>query len=244
MSVYRIAELNIDIQPQSMYVKEQLSDFEVVGKADFAVRLTKEDIRNEMLIYQRNSDSLQSNISLALCESLAIYRKICKKITLDYNGILMHGAVIRYKDKAYMFTAPSGTGKTTHIRLWKKYFGDKVEIINGDKPILRQKNGLITVYGTPWNGKENYGSNSCAVLDGIFLLKRSKINSVKKCDSKIALPFLLSQTLRYEDEKSVTNLLDFIDKILRTINIYILECNMELSAVETSLSAIDKNYTD
>ena len=242
MSVYRIAEININIQPKSDYVRQQLSDFAVnTERADFDISLTREDIRNEQKIYcQNNADVKPTELSVDLCESLALYRKICRKITMDYNGILMHGAIIRYKGNAHMFTAPSGTGKTTHIRLWKKYFGDEVEIVNGDKPILREKDGIITAYGTPWNGKENYGSNISAPLKSIFLLKRGKINTVKKCNTKQAVPYLLSQTLRYKDEKSVKNLLDFIAKIIQTVNIYELECNMELSAVETSLSVIDK----
>ncbi len=239
MSVYRIAEINIGIRPESDYLKQQLSAFAVDGEAEFDICLTKEDIRSEAEIYRQNSGNMKESISFALCESLAVYRKICRKITKDYHGILMHGAVIRYKGKAYLFTAPSGTGKTTHICLWKKYFGDEVEIINGDKPILREKDGIITAYGTPWNGKENYGSNSHAPLDSIFLLWRSPTNSVTKCDSKTALSFLFSQTLRYEE--SVNNLLDFIEIMLRSVNIYELRCNRELSAVEAVLSAIEKN---
>ena len=126
MSVYRIAEININIQPKSDYVRQQLSDFAVnTERADFDISLTREDIRNEQKIYcQNNADVKPTELSVDLCESLALYRKICRKITMDYNGILMHGAIIRYKGNAHMFTAPSGTGKTTHIRLWKKYFGE------------------------------------------------------------------------------------------------------------------------
>ena len=241
MPVYRIAEINIEITPKSHYLKNQLADLLTNAKADFRVDITRADLENELAIYRRTTQS-NSDISFGICESLAVYRKICRKIITDYNGILMHGAVIGYKGKAYLFTAPSGTGKTTHIRLWKQYFGDEVTIISGDKPILRQIDGKIVVYGTSWNGKENYGENTSAELDGIFILKRNPVNSVRKCEIKTALPFLFSQTLRYEDEKSVVNLLNFMENLVKKVRIFILECNMELSAVETSLSAI-QNYT-
>lgn len=237
MSVYRIADLNISIEPKSEYFKQQIEPYEVnCADVDFSVSVNQNEIDYEISIGEFSD--------YGICESLAVFRKICKKILYEYNGILFHSAVIVYKEKAYIFTAKSGTGKTTHIRLWKKLLGDKVKILNGDKPILREKDGQIIAYGTPWQGKENYGCNMQAPLGGVFLLNRGVENSVEKADVKTAIPFMLSQTLRYQDEICVSNLLSFFEKMILTIPIYNLYCNMELSAVETSLSVIEKQESN
>lgn len=232
MSIYRIAELNIEIFPQTEYTINQLKDYEVsTKKMDFSVNIQKSDID-----YEINVGDISD---YGICESLAIYRKICKKILADYNGILFHSAAIKYKGKAYLFTAKSGTGKTTHIRLWKDLLGDRVAIINGDKPILRLRDDKIIVYGTPWQGKENYGSNINAPLGGIFLLNRGIENTVEKADTKTALKFMFAQTLRYQNKENVEKLLYFMEKIVLKIPIYTLHCNMDISSVKTSLSVID-----
>jgi hypothetical protein len=74
-------------------------------------------------------------------------------IKILFNCFLMHGAVVVVDGSIYMFTAPSGTGKSTHVALWKKYFKN-VEIINGDKPFSRVDESSVWVYGIPWPVKK------------------------------------------------------------------------------------------
>ncbi|MEE0859673.1 MAG: hypothetical protein U0M12_09465 [Acutalibacteraceae bacterium] len=234
MSVYSIAEINIKITTNNNYVTKKLKPYlSTNSEYAFAVEATKDDI-----LYEK---SIAEEYNADMCEFIAIFRKICRKLLTDYNGILMHSASILYKGKGYIFTAPSGTGKTTHIRLWKKYFGDKVEFINGDKPVLRNINSKIYVYGTPWQGKEDYGNNIKAPLAGIFLLQRGKENSVEKATAKESISFLLAQTLRYQGQNEVEKLLAFIENIVVNIPVYKLKCNMEMSAVETAVSVIEEN---
>ena len=223
MPVYRIADLNIKIIPRSRTFQRQLKDFKVNDDYfDFEVSITREDIKYERLVYaQRNQ--ISSDVPFSVCESLAVYRHICRK-----TG----------------FSAPSGTGKTTHIRLWKELLGDKASVINGDKPILRLINDKIIVYGTPWKGKENYGSDKNAPLKAVFFLKRAEKNSVCKADVKSVLPLIMAQTLRYGDKDNVDKLLLLIEKIISDTDIYILNCNMDISAAEAAVSAVDSEYPD
>ena len=95
----------------------------------------------------------------------------------------MHGAVVAWKNQGYLFTAPSGTGKSTHLALWKKYLGDQAEVINGDKPILKVTEDEVWVYGTPWAGKEQWQVNKKVALKGICFLERGEKNSIQKIDS-------------------------------------------------------------
>ena len=135
---------------------------------DFSVAVHEEDIDSEMA---RDAEGL--SLSRAYYEPLALYRKICAK-ALERGAFLMHCAVIAYEGRGYAFAAPSGTGKTTHIRLWQAVFGEEnVTIVNGDKPLLRVMDGRIYAYGTPWCGKEGYQTNTRVPLAALCFLERA-----------------------------------------------------------------------
>lgn len=99
---------------------------------------------------------------------------------MNFDRIIFHGAAMLWKGKAYIFTAPSGTGKTTQIKHWIELYGNEIQIINGDKPILKIcDNGQIIVYPSPWKGKEGMGNDClCAPLGGIIMLSQAKENSI------------------------------------------------------------------
>lgn len=233
VAIYRIADMNIKYETQSNYILKRLKPYVIVDdEYDYEVTVSKDDIN-----YER---SLTGDSNNDMLESTALFRHICKNVLESYNGIFLHCAALKYNGKAYLFTAPSGTGKTTHIRLWMKNLGDRVEVINGDKPILRKKGDDVIVYGTPWQGKENYGSNISATLGGIFLLNRGTENSVEKATVKDSLAFLLSQTLRPYEKENMIKLFELFECIIKNIPIYHLKCTMENQAVQTALSVIDK----
>lgn len=233
MSVYNIANLNIKIVPKSKYVSLKLLSYITNAEDfDFDATVSIKDIKYEIQISEYDDE--------AMAEFIAIFRKICKTVLIRYNGMFLHSAAVKYKNKAYLFSAPSGIGKTTHVRLWKAYLGSQVEIINGDKPLLREENGIINVYGNPWQGKEDYGCNTYAPLGGILILERAAVNSASKAPTTMALKSLLSQTLRPNQEEYVNRLFDFLSKILKTIPIINLKCNISQEAVQTALNAIEK----
>lgn len=133
----KLADKIIGITCQYEYLKDYCSEYIVENsknadlyESDFQIETEMKDILFEQ---QKASDETKNNY--AYLETLAALRKIAE-IMPKYHRFLMHGVVVSWKDTGYMFTAPSGTGKSTHAALWKKYLGDEVEIINGDKPIL------------------------------------------------------------------------------------------------------------
>lgn len=168
-------------------------------------------------------------------EWLEIYRVI-SAFTEKRDGIMMHGAVIELDGSAYMFTAPSGTGKTTHIMQWKKLYGDRVSVINGDKPIIRNIDGQFIAYGTPWCGKERLNVNTKAPLKGIALVSRAAENSIERVDAGKHLPFLLKQVYLHRDAKCLSNAMDFLDKMLSAVPVYDLKCNISTDAALVSSS--------
>lgn len=104
-------------------------------------------------------------------EQLCLYRKIAL-LMMNYNAFLMHAAVINIDGQGVMFTAESGTGKTTRVLLWKKAFGKRMRIVNGDKPILRFIHDGLFACGTPWRGKEHMGENNSVPMKAVCFLER------------------------------------------------------------------------
>ncbi len=232
MAIYKIADINIKYETKNSYLLKILEPYITSDDSfDQEIKLSAYDIENEYKIFPAQSSNM--------LQSRAFLRKICTLLLQSYQGMFLHCAAIKYKGKAYLFTAPSGTGKTTHIRLWKKHLGDEVQIINGDKPLLRKIGDEIIVYGTPWQGKENYGCNTSAPVGGIFMINRAEENSIVKAPAKESLPFLLSQTMRPNEKENLINLLDTLEYIVSNIPIYNLYCNMDKEALETALSVVE-----
>ncbi|MBQ8741472.1 MAG: hypothetical protein IJY79_08005 [Clostridia bacterium] len=176
---------------------------------------------------------------IEICESLCIYRSIGEQLP-RFDRFVFHGAAIEYDGKAYLFTAPSGTGKTTHINLWKHYLDGKVDIINGDKPIIRVGEAS-TVYGTPWAGKEGYQRNASAPLKAICILKQGKTNNITRLDKKDAVNHLMRQVYLPHDPVSLSKTLALLGLMIENIPVYILQCDISEDAFKVSYNALTAN---
>lgn len=155
-------------------------------------------------------------------ESLALYRKICERLIRE-DVILFHGSALEMDGRGYLFTAPSGTGKSTHAALWRQVFGDRVTMINDDKPLLKITPVGVTVYGTPWAGKANLQHNINAPVAGIVFLHQAPENTIRRVDEREAYPRLLSQTHRVRDPGGLVHTLDLVRQLAR-LPVYELGC--------------------
>ncbi len=170
-------------------------------------------------------------------ETLALLRKTARAI-LDYDVLLFHGAVVVVEGRAYLFTAPSGTGKTTHIRLWLDRFPGAY-VLNGDKPFLKvEADGRVLACGAPWRGKERYGRNEILPLEAVCLLERAIENRIESVSLKDALNVLIQQTHMPSDSTATLKTLRLIEKIGQGTRLYRLECNMEPDAARVSSRAM------
>lgn len=163
--------------------------------------------------------------SPAELENTAVYRKIAMKLP-EYDGIVFHGSAVAVDGKAYLFTAKSGTGKTTHTNLWLKNIEGSY-IVNGDKPVLRFINGRIFVCGTPWMGKEGCGCNTIVPLAAICLLNRCEYNSVFLTSFKNTYHRLIGQCYRPPNGALLAKTIKLLERIGNCVRIYELNCNME-----------------
>jgi hypothetical protein len=168
----------------------------------------------------------------------AVYAHILMGIVYRYyllhnDGIVIHSSTLQYKGKGIMFSAPSGTGKSTHVKLWETHIGDGVSVLNDDTPAVRLIDGKPIVYGTPWSGSSLINKNSSAPLTAIVLLEQSPINCITKLSVQEALLKLMPRTfLPYFDEDMMRKAFVVFEKIINSVPVYSLKCRPDKEAVE------------
>lgn len=157
---------------------------------------------------------------------------------VDYDAFLMHSAVISMEDVAYVFAAPSGVGKTTHIVRWMERFWDKAQILNGDKPMFRFIDGILYACGTPWKGKENLGCNIMRPVQAVCFLEQNVKNSIRSLDIAEISNRIFQQILLPVEEDNFEHFWKLLEKMIETIDFYLLQCNQDLEAAQIAYDAM------
>lgn len=161
------------------------------------------------------------------------------RFLIPCNGCMLHSSAVVVDGYAYLFSANSGTGKSTHTQLWMKHFGDKAFIINDDKPALRYIDNQWYVYGTPWSGKTAMNVNEKVKLGAIVFLERSEDNWIEEISVKEAIPKFFNQTIRkLKLEENMDLVLRNMELILTSNPIYKMGCNISDEAVITAYEKI------
>lgn len=188
--------------------------------------------------------SMQSEIfSDGYLETVCMYRKLALEM-LRYGVFILHASVIEVDGEGYGFLARSGTGKTTQTMLWLEHFGHRARVINGDKPLIRvEKDGdawRFIAYGTPWCGKENMGCNASVPLKALFLLERAPSPSCMRADEAASIDGIFHQMLMPGQAEQMDALLAMADRIIESLPIYVLRCNMKEESVTAAYEAAGK----
>lgn len=223
----KLADLVIAVHGKSDYLKEYCKDYLTDEDTELEVIVTEADILVEKF-YAGSKDT-----ALSYLEMLAMFRRIANLMP-GRGRFLMHGVAVAWKGNGYLFTAPSGTGKSTHAVLWKKYLGDGVEIINGDKPILLADQKEIRVYGTPWAGKEGWQKNTSVPLKGICLLQRGEENQIKRIHPAEILSQLMQQVYYSGNAETAARTMELLDIVLSKVPVYQLKCSISEEAARCS----------
>ena len=242
MKTYKIADRCFALEAINYDVYELYEKFAYQGEPEFVITTNDEDIlfEREKSRREREFEGLKPyEFKDGYLETLAAYRKLAVKMT-EYDTFLFHGSVIAVDGKAYLFTAKSGTGKSTHTRLWRELLGERAVMVNDDKPLLRVGEDGVTVYGTPYNGKHDLGCNMSAPLKAICIIERGEQNSIDKISASDAYDMLLQQVYRPSDGLALSRTLDLIDKACTKTGLYRLKANMDISAAELSFSTMSK----
>lgn len=230
-NTYRLAGHTVEIESVYPQVHTLCADYRTDGLPEYVITTTAADITYERQRSAR-ADKLEGAAvrehAEPYLETLAVYRKLAQLLVQD-DILLMHGAVVAVDGQAYLFTAQSGTGKTTHTRLWMQQFGDRAVMVNGDKPLLHITNEGVTVYGTPWDGKEHLSTNTSCPLKALCILTRSETNHIERISKRKRCPCSASRSTVRKTRRRC-KMLALVDRLGSSVPLYRLGCNMEPEA--------------
>ena len=233
--IFRISLARVEIAVESLYdeVYKMCIPYlsSTSGTPDFTVRTTEADIdfeRRKSSEEARREGREAAVYEKPYLETLAVYRRIAVGM-LNYHAFLMHGSAVGVDGEAWLFTAASGVGKTTHTRLWMEYIPGAF-VINGDKPLIRLGADKVLICGTPWSGKEGWNQNTVRELNGVVFLERGTENAIEPVDYLSVLPRLLQQTYRPQEAEALQKTMGLVRELGTRMRFYRLKCNMKPDA--------------
>ena len=240
---YEIARLTVQIESIYTLVHHYCKAYMTQKPTQFTITISQADIDFERIKSARE-DQIEGlpiqDHSDAYLETLAVYRKLANRM-LQENTLLFHGSAIAVDGQAVLFTAKSGTGKSTHTKLWRDLFGDRAVMVNDDKPLLRILEDGVLVCGTPWDGKHRLSTNCALPLKAICILERGEENVITPISPKEALPMVLQQSFRPDNPAGVARLLQVVNDISGKVAFYRLRCNMEPEAAKVAYEGMLKS---
>lgn len=245
-------EIHTNYESSYFFCQDYLSN----GVPVIKVEVTQSDVQQELdeekrsfftcVEYNGKQDKriiVDKDVNVSRIETAIVYRKLIEA-AVEYNTIFMHGAVISVHNKGIMFTAPSGTGKTTHMMKWLQNL-DEAFVVNGDKPLVKIQDNEITAYGTPWCGKEKLATNTMVPLKSVVLMERSEENHIEEISFGKAYPFLLQQTYIPHDPDKAKKTLALLAKLYSQVRIYRFQFNnFADDCFETAYNTLIGNSND
>lgn len=231
MAKYKIADVVVEMQQQfdetAYWYAPYLYDGE--EEPEFSINVNDEEIN--YLVTEG------VGITPSIAENMVLGNKFNRRL-MKFYGSYIHSSAMVFDGKAYLFSAPSQTGKSTHTKKWLNRFGDRVKIINDDKPSFRFINGKCIVYGTPFAGGTDVQLNTSAELGALVFIERAEENSLEKLPTSRAVSLLISQSPGRANERIGDRQLEMFSMLLSKYPAYLLRCNMDDSAVDTALGIL------
>lgn len=229
MALYRICDLIVDMA-LSGRAKTQAEPYltQTDAPADITISFSHEQMLRK--VPQMTDFSMAEYIGTGALFAVEVLR---------FEGFQLHASAVQLEGKAYLFSAPPGTGKSTHTEKWCRLFG--AEIINDDKPVLRWVDNRWMVYGTPWSGKHDLSKPVGIPLGGIAFLERGEENTIRVMPSAEAVPAMIGQCLRLVHKGCMAKQLALIDKLLKETPVWLLTCRNDDEAAVVSCGAMKTN---
>jgi len=226
-----VAEMTVNFEDTRHFCRHYLTK----DQPDFSFTVTMDEIHAEQESFHRTFPE-NPYFTENVAENQIAFRKTMQQMP-HHHVLLFHGVTLEMDGRAYLFTAPSGTGKTTHAGFWLQKFGDRARIINGDKPLLLPVEGGILACGSPWQGSENYGCNCSVPLRAICALERGEVNEIRPVTIVELLPTLLQQAYYPPNREGKLLTLPMIEA-LKEIGLYRMRCNLDPEAAVVAYEAM------
>lgn len=207
---------------------------------EFSIATTRKDIAFEQaeLLEEAHRDGFRPRVFTdPFLERAAIQRSFAEFL-FDHNTLLFHGSSIAVDGNGYLFTAHSGTGKSTHTRLWREIFGDRVVMVNDDKPFLQLTETGVILHGSPWSGKHGLDTNIAVPLKGLCILERGKENHIERVSPEEALPMLQKQSYAPLDAARSAPFEALVTALSRQVPLWKMACNKETYAAQLAFAAM------
>lgn len=226
MGMYRIADLLVQMDVSGRTL-QQAKAYEVQSEqpADIVLECDVDEI------LELNPELSGRDVAQYMGTGAIFAREL-----LSFDGTFLHSSAVVLDGKAYLFSAPSGTGKSTHTEKWCRLFGARY--LNDDKPALRLVDGVWMAYGTPWSGKHDLSSNEGVPVGGVAVLRRGEENIITRMQPAEALPWVMSQTSYRLSRANMERQLMLMDQFLRQVPIWQLYCRNEDAAAFVSRDAM------
>lgn len=228
--MYSIAGILVDMNPRARVWAEACEPYRCArGSADVCI-----DITDDMLSYTRE---LLPRASEAMVESVCAHRVFCASL-MRFDALMMHTSAVTLNDYAYLFTAPSGVGKSTHARLWQALFN--AAIINDDKPVLRRIDGRFYAFGTPWSGKDWINLNASALVRSICYISRADVNAIRPMRADARLRLLLNQFYQPREAYGLDDWFSLFNELISGVYTYELSCLPDEDAARVARAVMER----
>lgn len=238
-----IAGVVVRVQPLFQSTREYCRPYLTDKAPEFFVEVTPEDLVAEQAALDR--EAVEEGLKFRKFKEPFLERSVIQRRVADFllsrNTLMLHGSAVAVDGKAYLFTAPCGTGKSTHTRLWRELFGERAVMVNDDKPFLQITPDCVLAYGSPWSGKHGLASNVCVPLKGICLLRRGIENEIHRTSQQGLLDLLRCQVYIPADEALAASAISLLDELTEMVPLWEMSCNKELAAAEVAYSAMSRN---
>ena len=230
-----VAGLAVCVQPMFVTTREYCRPYLTEGQPEFFIEVTGEALLRQQAALDREADQeglRRRKFTDPFLERMVIQEKLAGKL-LEMDTLLLHGSTVAVDGQAYLFTAPCGTGKSTHTRLWRERFGDRAVMVNDDKVFLQLREVGVWACGSPWTGKHGIGTNISVPLKGICFLQRGTENRIQKAMAAKWLPELIHQCFLPEERYG-----GLVRQLAQRIPLWEMSCTKELHAATVAYEAM------
>lgn len=222
MAVYKIAGLTVEYSCYFDLLKSRSKKY-ICDEKEVQIKLSLDE--SYFISRRAKFPTLTDEEIEYIGMGAAFYKEL-----LRFDGMMLHASAVELDGQAYLFSAPSGTGKSTHTEGWLRAF-EKANIVNDDKPAIRKIDGRHYAFGTPFSGKHDISLNEGYPIKGICFLDRGE-NQIKKLTTEQAMTPLFNQTIRPDDESKMDLLCRCAEDLLKNVSFYAMLCDTSQEAAK------------